>query len=273
MPTPYQHLVESIAVLESPDLPGEVRACLEAEQGAFLLGTTAGDVRYLTGQPRVETHFHEIPPESIHTTVENLFRGYPALADPADLSPAQSAFISGYLLHLTWDVNWALYVFCPHYLNSDTWSSWRQAMIHHNALRLVLDRRALADLPALDVALTLRAARPDQWVPFIADDVLQKWRDRIAHHLTTPQHVQGAAVVFAKRMGVSLDHLLGVAHAIETDAPASHVPGLAEALDRFRTNARTDSLDLLDSYWHGTWALMEASLEGDSKQSLNAISH
>jgi hypothetical protein len=251
MPTPYQHLVESLAVLQNSDLPQDIRISLEAEKGAFLLGTTAGDVRYLTGKPRVETHFHEIPPDSVHTTVENLFQIYPGLADPGELSPPQAAFVSGYLLHLTWDVNWALHVFCPCYLNADTWSSWRAAMIHHNALRLVLDRCALANLSAVDVAIALRGARPDQWVPFIADDVLREWRDRIAHHLTTPQQVEGAALVFAKRMDISVDHLLSVAHAIETDAEESRVPGLGEALKRFRLDAQSKSLEVLKTYWHG----------------------
>ncbi len=252
MPTPYQHLAESVAILESLDLPGKVRPRLKAEQGAFLLGTTAGDVRYLTGQPRVETHFHEIPPDSAQTTVENLFSTYPALADPGALLPAQSAFVSGYLLHLTWDVNWALHVFCPRYLNSDTWSTWRQAMIHHNALRLVLDRRAFARMSAADVATKLRRTQPDQWVPFIVDEVLREWRDWVAHHLTTPQNVEGAAVVFAERMGISIDHLLHVAAAIETDVAEARVPGLIKALERFKASAYADSLQILCAYWEET---------------------
>ncbi len=249
MPTPFQHLAYTLEILEAPELSGAVRACLEAEKGAFLLGSTAGDVRYLTDQPRVETHFHDIPPESSRATIETMLDAYPELEEPETLSPSQAAFVSGYLLHLIWDVTWALNVFCPHYLHSDAWSRWRDAMIHHNALRLVLDRRAFATLSAPEVATTLRRARPDQWVPFIADEVLTQWRDWIAHHLTTPQNVEGAAVVFAERMGISVDHLLNVARAIEMDTDGAHVPGLAEALDRFKINARVDSIEALRRYW------------------------
>ncbi len=250
MPTPYQHLASAIAILEAPELPGVIKSHLEAEKGAFLLGNIAGDVRYLTHQPRSETHFHEVPPSSSDAPVEKMFQSYPALADPDRLTPAQAAFVSGYLLHLTWDAHWVLEVFCPYYLDADGWSQWKDAIIHHNALRLVLDRRALAELPAHDTAVALRSACPQQWVPFIADVVLREWRDRIAHQLTASKNVEGAATVFAERMNISIDYLLNVAHAIELDTDDVHLSGLTEAVARFECSAYKESMTLLQQYWH-----------------------
>lgn len=122
-------------------------------------------------------------------------------------------------------------------------------MLHHNALRLMLDRRAFATLPAVDVAVVLRSAAPDRWVPFIADEALREWRDRIADHLSGPQDVEGAALVFAERMGVSLKRLLNVTQAIERRAAEVHVPGLFDALERFGRRAPADSLRALRWYW------------------------
>jgi hypothetical protein len=260
MPTPYQHLVSAIAILEAPELPGVIKSHLTAEKGAFLLGNIAGDVRYLTRQPRSETHFHEVPPSSSNAPIEKMFQSYPALADPDRLTPAQAAFVSGYLLHLIWDANWVLEVFCPYYLDADGWSQWKDAMIHHNALRLVLDRRALAKLPVHDTAVALRHACPKQWVPFIADAVLREWRDRIARHLTAPKRVEGAATVFAERMNISIDYLLNVAHAIELEADDVHLSGLAEAVERFQRNAHEESIALLQQYWHAREAPREGHL-------------
>ncbi len=250
MPTPFQHLTYGDALVSDPALPQAIRRRLREAAGAFLLGNTAGDVQYVMGEKRITTHLYPVPPPSALAPAKKLLRTYPALADPHRLPSAQAAFVSGYLLHLTWDAVWAIELFCPLYRDAGGWPDRRSWAVHHNALRLVLDRRAEAALRQTPHVLeALRAARPAHWLPFAPDDALRTWRDWLVEQLTAPETVQ-TATVFAQRMHVTTEHLEAVADAIERDAPDARVPGLAEAVGRFERLARRHSLTLLREYWN-----------------------
>jgi hypothetical protein len=239
------------ALLSDPALPQAIRQPLQEAPGAFLLGNTAGDVQYVMGEKRIATHLYHVPPPGPLAPAEKLLHTYPTLADPQRLPLAQAAFISGYLLHLTWDAVWAIELFCPLYKNAAGWPDRRSWAVHHNALRLVLDRRAEATLhQTLRVPAALREAHPDHWLPFAPDDALCTWRDWLVEQLSAPETVQ-TATVFARRMHVTTEHLEAVADAIECDAPDAHVPGLTEALTRFERLAHRHSLALLREYWSG----------------------
>ncbi len=121
MPTPFQHLHYAQQSSSLRDFLHKLRDRLEAESGAFLLGNTAGDVQTITGQRRVETHFYSLSDLHRGPAGDRLLTAYPSLADPWSLSPAQAAFVSGYLVHLVWDEIWADDVFIPLYRDSAIW--------------------------------------------------------------------------------------------------------------------------------------------------------
>jgi hypothetical protein len=250
MPTPFQHLVYARRVLNNPALPEEVRQVLTTHRSAFLFGSTAGDVQAVTGQPRYETHFYHFPPElSAPRAATKMLETYPQLADPAELSPEHAAFISGYLVHLSWDEFWAWDVFIPFYRELRLWPNRLTRSVHHNALRVTMDRRAEAELRAWsEIVPLLKAAQPRAWLPFVADSSLGRWRDWLVEQLEDPAKVQ-TVQVFAERMGVSVADFEAVIHQVElgTYRPAIH--GLHAALRRFEEHAEADSVAGLLWYW------------------------
>ncbi len=204
MPTPFQHLVYAQALLDDPTPLG---ARLRAQPGVFLLGNTAGDVQAVSGQPRPETHFYVFPPREEQRASAVMLTMHPELADARALTPERAVFVAGYIAHLIWDEVWAWEVYIPCYLESGMWEERLTRVVHHNAVRVLLDRRAeqaLLTLPTLTAAL--RAAKPVGWLPFVADAALARWRDWLVEQLEQPGQ-KATAQVFAERMGVPIELL------------------------------------------------------------------
>lgn len=249
MPTPFQHLVYANTVLESTRLPANVRARLQAQRAAFLFGNTVVDVQSITGQTRAETHFYHIYQDNEIRAGDVLLATYPELASPQRLSAARAAFVSGYLVHLVWDQCWLRNVFRPFYLDSHLWPDRLTRSVHHNALRVLADRRAEVTLRAQpEIPSLLRGVRPAGWLPFVEDTALERWRDWLVDQLDATTEVQ-TAQVFAKRMGVSPEHLEAVALSIEQNTYRPEVPGLSAAITAFETCAHTTSIAALVKYW------------------------
>ncbi|MEJ5311762.1 MAG: zinc dependent phospholipase C family protein [Anaerolineae bacterium] len=249
MPTPFQHLVYARDILADARLPETIRQALDAHLGAFLLGNTAVDVQSLTGQPRFETHFYHVHGDATARAGETLLTMYPELANPQRLHSAHAAFVSGYLAHLVWDECWLRDVFRPFYMESSLWSDRLTRNIHHNALRVLMDRQAettLRQWPAL-VPL-LRRVQPGHWLPFVETEALCRWRDWVTDQLADPEAVETASV-FAGRMGISPEHFETVISAVEQDTYYPPVPGLRDALVTFEAAALTESITALKGYW------------------------
>jgi len=249
MPTPFQHLVYARRILTQPHLPLPLQQCLANAPEAYLLGNTAADVQSITGQPRTETHFYRFPPPRTPRALEVMLAQYPALADPYRLAPAHAAFMSGYLAHLVWDEVWAWEVYVPFYLESTLWAERLPRSLHHNALRVLLDRQAEAELqPWPELRHAFPAAQPQSWLPFATDSALCEWRDWVAGQLENPATVQ-TTQVFAERMGVTVEALESVIAAIVTDEYRPTVPGLLAAVQQFEAHALIDSVQVLRWYW------------------------
>ncbi|MBN1876987.1 MAG: hypothetical protein JXA33_22385 [Anaerolineae bacterium] len=236
-------------VIKSSELPDSIREHIMEASGAYLLGTTAVDVQSVTQQPRIETHFYHLPPPECPRAVETMLALYPGLADPYVLSPEYAAFVSGYLIHLVWDEVWAWKVFIPFYYSSGLWTDRRTRSVHHNALRVLLDRDAERELrKGTTLTALLREVAPDHWLPFVEEGALQYWRDWVVTQLADPQAVQ-TVQVFAERMGVTVAHLEAVAQAISAGTYDPPVPGLEEAIIQFESQALAESLSYLLWYW------------------------
>jgi len=249
MPTPFQHLVYARDILADARLPETIRQAMDAHLGGFLLGNTAVDVQSLTGQPRFDTHFYHVHGDSTARAGETLLAAYPELAEPQQLHPAHAAFISGYLAHLAWDECWLRDVFRPFYMESSLWPDRLTRNIHHNALRVLMDRQAEAALRRWsDLVPLLRSVQPGHWLPFVQPEALCRWRDWVADQLADPGAVE-TAHVFAGRMGISPEHFETVISAVEQDTYHPPVPGLRDALSTFEAAALAESIEALKGYW------------------------
>lgn len=249
MPTPFQHLVYAEQVLEDARLSKSIQKTLRHYLGAYYLGTTAADVQTLTRQPRIATHFYHLADiGNLHPT-EELFKVYPQLANPWALSPDQAAFISGYLVHLSWDEMWAAQVFIPYYMQSNLWPDRLSRSKHHNGLRVLLDRRAEAHLYTQPhIRADIQAATPHNWLPFVPDAALYRWRDWLSTQLVSPENVE-TGVIFARRMGITSAEMDSI---VQQMAAGNYPPQIANfeiALDRFEQCAQWASVQVLTTYW------------------------
>jgi hypothetical protein len=200
------HLALAEEILRDDDLPTTTRRLLNQQRGPFLLGNTAPDVQTVSGQARDETHFYSIPRTTDRPAHETLFAAHPRLARVQSLTPAQAAFVAGYIAHLLLDELWVDDIFLPYFSPAEqTWGSRHERHFLHNVLRTWMDARDQQRLNGNLVA-ALQRIKPQKWLPFVADGYLQAWRDWLVEQLA-PGHVVETAQVFARRMDVPVTEM------------------------------------------------------------------
>jgi hypothetical protein len=196
MPTPFTHLRYAQGLLTDPAVPAADRTLLNAERGAYLLGSVVADAHGLAGLKREDTHFYSFDqPMDDHPWRVMLAR-FPALAAPHD--PAVRAFLAGYVMHLAMDEVWSLRMTGPEFAERE-WAPRPQRFVMLHALLITLDER---DLRLLDPALnqTLPQAQPRRWLPFMSDAVLRAWDDLIYRQII-PGGVSETLDVYGPRIG------------------------------------------------------------------------
>ncbi len=211
MPTPFYHLSLAQEILHHADLSTASRLLLEENLGAFLLGNIAPDVQVVSGQPRAETHFFDLPLKSNSLPPwQQMLRNYPSLQPTALMADEQKAFLLGYLCHLQADWRWVQQIFVPIFGLHNTWGTFEQRLIYHNVLRAYLDEQILPTLPP-EWGYSLERATPCGWMPFVADGNLTQWRDLIAAQLKPGSKI-ATAEVFAARQGLAVDEFARLVH-------------------------------------------------------------
>ena len=246
MPTPFYHLSVAYEIREHPALPVKIKAFLAENWNAFLFGKTAPDVQVVSRQPRQDTHFYTVPPESDTPTWERMLSIYPTLARPSNLPPAQAAFIAGYACHLEADEAWLWDIFLPVFGPDAIWETFRQRVYLHNVMRAYLDRIVVANLPA-GTGAHMQAAQPRTWLPFVTDSYLVEWRDLVAEQLQPGAKIQ-TVEVFAGRQGVDVNAFYQLLDSEERmDAEVfQHLP--RPQLADYRSNLVLTNITLLETY-------------------------
>ncbi len=184
MPTPFTHLRLVNPLVQNPErwFDAAVAEALVENAGAFLLGSTAPDVRNINSLPRKETHFYPLPPDPQRPVIQLMLEQWPELAESGRLSPARAAFVAGYLAHLWLDEFWHGRIIWPYYMERDDWGKKRQRFNVYNILLGYLDFRDRAELDP-QVGPTLQCAEPAAWLPFVPDPDLAAWRDFLTEQL------------------------------------------------------------------------------------------
>jgi hypothetical protein len=180
MPTPFTHLEIATRLHDDKSLPPSARDFIQAEYAAFLPGTTCADARPEPGADREVTHFYRYDKPMIDHPWRVMLATYPALAKPQ--TPSHRAFIAGYVAHLATDEYWSRYMLKPHFAEA-AWGSdmrWRFFVLH--LLLIYMDER---DLKALTPALARLSQQsiPENWLPFMRDEVICGWRDDVAEQI------------------------------------------------------------------------------------------
>jgi hypothetical protein len=268
VPTPFYHLSLAEQLLKHPHLPEKIGHFLQNSLCGFLFGNTAPDVQVISGQPRQETHFFNLPIQTGDPLAWELILSYhPNLAVAEQLPPLQVAFLAGYLCHLQADWLWVKDIFAPIFGPHCSWGTFRQRLYYHNVLRAYLDMHILPDLhPGLDVCLC--RVNPDGWLPFVQDRYLMEWRD-----LLFPQLQPGADTktveVFSARQGISAPDFRTLFESEERmqQEVFEHVP--QQLVQRYNQKVLDENVRMLSDYLAFTLHQMNTLIEGNAFQGVH----
>ena len=176
------HLQVAERIRRNERLSEDLRSKIVKHMPAFYLGSVAPDVQTVSGAPRADTHFYELPPDADHQAhVEMLIR-HPELACASELTYVRALFVAAYRAHLLLDLRWYREVLIPFFVTRTDWADLKQRFLAHNILLTFLDQMAVDSLPA-SARETLLAGDPDSWLPFVKDVDLLRWRDMLADQL------------------------------------------------------------------------------------------
>lgn len=203
MPTPFTHLEIAQRLLRDPDVPPGLRAALDAERSAYLLGSVAADARVGSGMPREHTHFYRYDQPMRDHPWRVMVEDHPSLMQPQ--GSGQRAFVAGYVAHLSVDETWSLEMVGPRFAQGE-WGESRAFRFYMLHMILVhMDRRDLALLDGWQADALCRA-QPAGWLPFIGDDDLRTWRDLIYDQIK-PEGRSLTLEIFGERLGKNSEEL------------------------------------------------------------------
>ena len=171
MPSLGSHMARARTIAERLRLPE-----IDADRGAYYLGSTAPDIRVITRMDRRVTHFFELGDLTDQDSVSRMFVDHPGLATPAGLDAATTAFIAGYLTHLVLDEAFIKDVYRPNFGALSTRDTDPRSNVLDRALQYELDRRDREDREAMEeIRVALASTTPPTSIPFIADEHLVEW--------------------------------------------------------------------------------------------------
>lgn len=202
----------------------------------------------ISGLARHQTHFFKVPILRRQPAHLRLLDQYPALSETHQLPGDQIAFLAGYLAHLWLDQAWILHIFQPYFAKTSEPASFHERLVEHNLLRAQLDQQQRADLPA-DLAESLAAARPSNWLPFVEDEKIIGWRDHLVDQLAPDSHIH-TVEVFAERLDLSTSEFERRLHSDkEMEKVLSRLP--LNHLKSFQQAALEHSVELVRYYVDG----------------------
>ena len=201
MPSLGSHLARARQVAARLALPE-----VDADRGAFYLGATAPDIRVITRLDRAVTHFFDLRDFGDQDGVARMFEAHPALATPAGLDAATTAFIAGYLTHLVLDETFINEVYRPSFGALSPLKEDAKANVLDRALQYEMDRRDRQDETAMaEVRAAIEASMPVGGIPFIADEHLVQW-------VTVSADVAGQAADYSRFRRMMMRHLEGAGY-------------------------------------------------------------
>lgn len=242
MPSLGSHLARARQVAARLALPE-----VDADRGAFYLGATAPDIRVITRLDRAVTHFFDLKDFGDQDGVARMFEAHPALATPAGLDAATTAFIAGYLTHLVLDETFISEVYRPSFGALSPLKEDAKANVLDRALQYEMDRRDRQDETAMaEVRAAIEASMPVGGIPFIADEHLVQW-------VTVSADVAGQAADYSRFRRMMMRHLEGAGYdPAALDAACEDPHGLIrEAFD-------VVSEERIERFWRDATDRMEA---------------
>lgn len=240
------HLQVAEQILQETGLGKDLKVQVSNHMPAFYLGHVAPDVQTISGAPRAKTHFYDLPPKVGHLAHVEMMARYPELARASALTMEQAMFVAAYSAHLMLDLRWYREVLIPYFVEPTDWGDLRQRFLAHNILLTFLDQLAVESLPEA-ARETLAASNPDHWLPFVDDEDLLLWRDKLVTQLE-PGGALLTIAIYASRLSMSPDEF-----AAHLQQPAwmeeqvfEKVP--VDSIETMMSSAVDESIGLMSDY-------------------------
>ncbi|HXH21776.1 MAG TPA: zinc dependent phospholipase C family protein [Dehalococcoidia bacterium] len=182
MPPPVLHMSLAKTIADGLRL-----AEIEADRGAYYLGSTAPDIRAVTRWERERTHFFDLNNFGHQDSVAAMFAAFPELADRAKVSAATASFLAGYITHLVLDEGWISEVYRPLFGERSVLAGSERANVMDRVIQFEMDRRQREDRETIEaMKADIAATALEVTVGFIDIDTLRRWREVNLDFLRAP---------------------------------------------------------------------------------------
>ena len=113
---------------------------VRADSGAYLLGATSPDIRVITKQDRLSTHFFDLNEHNHQDSVSSFLLTYGNLALPENLNAETRAWASGYVTHMVMDEQYITSIYRPFFAQHEALGGAMRANVMDRLLQFDLDR-------------------------------------------------------------------------------------------------------------------------------------
>ena len=199
-------------------------ADVPSNSGHYLLGATSPDIRVLTKQDRLSTHFFDLNEHNHQDSVASFFSTYGQLAAPENLNAETRAWATGYVTHLVMDEQYITGIYRPFFARYDALGGRIRANVMDRLLQFDLDRTYGND-PDLKRHLTgaLAATLDGIECGFLDEQTLDRWRQ-------VSLDVAGREMDWERMRGMISNHLR-ISGLEEGETLASFLDSLPELLN------------------------------------------
>ena len=174
MPNPATHIQMAYRAAQKVDAP-----ILVENMECYLVGSTAPDVRVITGQERELYHFASLDFEAAGAGVAGMFGRYPELRTTSH-RPTRS-FVAGYITHLVLDETWITKMYRPFFGAGGIFETEQDGAVMDRVMQMHLDCIAMREIDGLRTRLA--GFDGSVHMPFIDRGVLVDWREWVTNFL------------------------------------------------------------------------------------------
>ena len=229
------------------------RPILDADRGAFYLGSTGPDMRILSRADRMSSHYFDLDCLDEQDAAGLFFEAHIELVDPSQLDNTTAAFVAGYLTHLVIDEIWVTDIYRPFFGPGSTLEGDARANVLDRVLQYDMDLQCRKDRPVMDeIKGQLLATKPAFDAALADGAILMRWRDIVLDMISRPPDWERFARTASRFLAVA-----GVSTDDEVNAFMKTLPSLLaetkahigdECLEEFLLKAKALSLRTLEEY-------------------------
>lgn len=214
----------------------EPNPVIEADRGAFYLGSTGPDMRILSRADRISSHYFDLDCLEEQNSVESFFRVHGDLRDARKLENPTAAFVAGYLTHLMIDEVWITDIYRPFFGPESTLGGDARANVLDRVLQYDMDLQRRMDRPAMEEIREQLVATPlAVHVAFLENEILVRWRDVVVDMASRPPTWE--------RFGRTASRFLAVAGVSTEEDVQQFVKSLPAMLEETRAHVGSERID------------------------------